>query len=95
MPCQSAADNPSEAPQASISYAPITTAPTSWDPAQAKITLNARLDARIVPSPASPHAVRVDYSHVVVLDGFLGEAQRCELLDQLTHPGWDHSQVRS
>jgi len=27
---------------------------TTWTPHQAKVTLNARMDARLVPSPASP-----------------------------------------
>ena len=37
--------------------------------------------------------MRLDYAHVVVLDGFFGEAERRDLLDLLTAPGWDHSQV--
>ena len=56
-------------------------------------TMNVRLDARIVPSPASAEGARLDYSHVVVIDHFFDEPQRAELLAQLTHPGWDHSQV--
>ncbi len=38
--------------------------------------------------------MRLDYAHVVVLDGFFGEPERQALLDHLTAPGWDHSQVR-
>lgn len=30
---------------------------TSWTPSQAKVTLSARMDARLVPSPASPGGV--------------------------------------
>ena len=37
---------------------------------------------------------RLHYAHVVVLDDFVGEAERGALLDLLTAPGWDHAQVR-
>ena len=93
MPSQPVDPPPRSPRQGGFSYAPLATAPSSWSPASAKITLNARLDARIVPSAASPHGVRVDYSHVVVLDSFCEEAHRAELLARLTHPGWDHTQV--
>ena len=33
-------------------------------------TMNVRLDARIVPSPASEEGARLDHSHVVVIDRF-------------------------
>lgn len=56
--------------------------------------MNVRLDARIVPSMASCEGARLDYAHVVVIDGFLEEHQRAELLAQLTHSGWNHAQVR-
>lgn len=36
---------------------------------------------------------RLHYAHVVVLDNFVGEAERGALLDLLTAPGWDHTQV--
>jgi hypothetical protein len=39
--------------------------------------------------------MRLNYSHVVVLDNFFGEAERQALLDHLTAPGWDHTQVRA
>lgn len=38
---------------------------------------------------------RLHYTHVVVLDDFVGEAERGALLDLLTAPGWDHTQVRA
>lgn len=37
--------------------------------------------------------LRLAYAHVVVLDGLFGEAQRAALLDLLTAPGWDETQV--
>ena len=40
-----------------------------------------------------PAGVRLAYSHVVVLDSFLGELERDALLCQLTEPGWNPSQV--
>lgn len=38
--------------------------------------------------------MRLDYAHVVVLDDFFGEAERVALMEHLTAPGWDHTQVR-
>ena len=38
---------------------------------------------------------RLHYAHVVVLDDFVGEVERRALLDLLTAPGWDHTQVRA
>ncbi|KAK9804411.1 hypothetical protein WJX72_011538 [[Myrmecia] bisecta] len=64
---------------------------TGWDPASVKVAINARLDARIVPSAASPDGARLDYAHIVVLDDFFGEDERVALLGFLTAPDWDHS----
>ena len=38
---------------------------------------------------------RLHYAHLVVLDDFVGEAERSALLDFLTAPGWEHAQVRA
>ena len=65
---------------------------TAWQPGQTRVTANVRCDARIVPS-ASDKGARVSYSHVVVLDQFFDEPTRSGLLDLLTSPGWDHTQV--
>lgn len=67
---------------------PVKTHETTWDPIVAHITLNARLDARLVPHGSG---MRLDYGHIVVLDNFIDEAERQALLDKLTQPDWDHS----
>ena len=72
-----------------LSLTPVKIHESKWDPDTAQVTLNARLDARLVPQGS---AMRLDYSHVVVLDNFFGETERQPLLDLLTQPGWDHSE---
>lgn len=67
---------------------------TDWEAKKARVTLNMRCDARIVPSLSSPGGARVDHAHVVVLDNFFDEKQRVELLNLITEKGWDHAQVR-
>ncbi|PRW50819.1 hypothetical protein C2E21_5446 [Chlorella sorokiniana] len=62
-----------------------TGAPTDWDPASAEVTLNVRLDGCIVPSEASPEGARIAYSHAVVIDDFIDEGTRQQLLDFLLH----------
>ena len=57
---------------------------TTWQAADAKPTLNVRLDGRIVQSAAS--GARIAYSHIVVLDDFIDETTRAELLAFLTAP---------
>jgi hypothetical protein len=57
---------------------------TAWQAADAKPTLNVRLDGRIVQSAAS--GARIAYSHIVVLDDFIDETTRAELLAFLTAP---------
>ena len=52
-----------------------------------QVTLNARLDAKLIPQGMS---MRLNYSHVVVMDNFIGEAERLSLLDFMTEPDWDH-----
>jgi hypothetical protein len=37
--------------------------------------------------------MRLSYAHLVVLDGLFGEPERAGLLEHLTMPGWDHTQV--
>lgn len=75
---------------------------TCWDPASVRVAMNVRLDARLVPCRAGgpgqgtgAGSLRVDYGHMVVLDDFFGEAERAELLADLTAPAWDHRQVGS
>jgi hypothetical protein len=60
----------------------------SWHQ-QLKVTLNVALDGCIVPTQSG--AARVDYSHLVVLDNFLDEPTRQQLLDYITEPGWTSS----
>ncbi|KAK9816066.1 hypothetical protein WJX74_005816 [Apatococcus lobatus] len=62
---------------------PVATHASTWDPAtmELSVPLNIQLDGRIVPSPASPDGARVDFSHVIVLDGLFEEKQRAELWD--------------
>lgn len=62
---------------------------SDWNPETVQVTLNARIDAKLVPHGST---MRLDYSHVVVLDNFIGESERQSLLDLLTQPDWDHSQ---
>lgn len=57
-----------------------TGAGTSWDPGSANVTLNVRLDGCICPSEASPEGARIGYSHAVVLDDFIPDAIRRQLL---------------
>lgn len=51
-----------------------------------RVTLNVTLDAAIVPSEAEGGA-RLDTGHLVVLDDFFGEPERCGLLDFITEAG--------
>ena len=67
-----------------IPFRPVATHDTVWTPKQAKVTLNARLDARIVPCGGAGGGARLAHSHVVVLDDFFGEAEHSELLELLT-----------
>lgn len=57
---------------------------TGWQPSTAAVTLNVRLDGRIVPSAGG--GARVSYSHIAVLDGFIDEPTRGALLGFLTRP---------
>ncbi len=57
---------------------------TDWQPSAAAVTLNVRLDGRIVPSAGG--GARVSYSHIAVLDGFTDEPTRGALLGFLTRP---------
>jgi hypothetical protein len=72
-----------------LSLKEISTHESDWDPESLRVSLNARLDAKLVPHGS---AMRLDYGHVVVLDEFIGEPERQSLIDTLTQPGWDHSQ---
>mmetsp|Transcript_2194 Transcript_2194/g.6499 ORF Transcript_2194/g.6499 Transcript_2194/m.6499 type:complete len:428 (-) Transcript_2194:172-1455(-) len=68
----------------------VATHPTAWQPSSARLVLNVVMDAAIVEAPP-PVGARVSYSHVVVLDDFIGEDERVELLEAVTAPGWDHT----
>ncbi|KAK9819911.1 hypothetical protein WJX72_003865 [[Myrmecia] bisecta] len=60
-------------------------------PEAARVTMSICLDASgAALDQRSEH--RDDCSHVVVLDDMFSEAERCQVLDWLTAPGWDHSQ---
>lgn len=72
-----------------LSLSQVKTHESSWDPDTAQVTLNTRLDARLVPHGSG---MRLDYGHVVVLDNFIDEPHRQALLDLLTKPEWDHSE---
>ncbi|PNH11163.1 Ankyrin repeat domain-containing protein [Tetrabaena socialis] len=65
---------------------PIQTHDTAWQPGSCRVALNVTLDACIVPDGSG--AARVDTAHLVVLDDFIGEAERAELLEAITEPGW-------
>lgn len=69
----------------------IKTQPTSWDPRSVNVTMNVRLDGAIVPSAglSSSMGARVSYSHVVVLDDFVDDVSRKQLLSFLTSPDDD------
>lgn len=69
----------------------IQTHSSDWSTDSLQITLNARIDARLVPCAAPQQGLRLSYGHVVVLDNFIGEAERQGLLDFLTQCHWDHS----
>lgn len=68
-----------------LNLQPITTHPTSWRPSSARVTLNISLDACIVPDASGD--ARVDKAHLIVLDDFIGENERMELLDFITRSG--------
>ena len=70
----------------------IQTHSSDWSPDTVQVTLNIRVDARLVPCAPPQQGLRLSYGHIVVLDNFIGENERKELLDLLTQPGWDHSQ---
>uniref|UniRef100_A0A061RJK4 Prolyl 4-hydroxylase alpha subunit Fe(2+) 2OG dioxygenase domain-containing protein n=1 Tax=Tetraselmis sp. GSL018 TaxID=582737 RepID=A0A061RJK4_9CHLO len=61
---------------------------TAWDPSKISVALNVAMDATIVEG-CSPDGARVSYSHVVVLDNFIGEAERAELFTAVTDYGWE------
>eukprot|EP00879_Flechtneria_rotunda_P012225 GHRR01012767.1.p1 GENE.GHRR01012767.1~~GHRR01012767.1.p1 ORF type:complete len:420 (+),score=129.30 GHRR01012767.1:107-1366(+) len=73
-------------PTTPVVCTPLRTHPTDWSPENLKPTLNLVLDGCIVPTVAG--SARVDYSHLVVLDNFIDEPTRLQLLDYLTEPGW-------
>lgn len=65
---------------------PLATHATGWNAGLVRVTLNVTLDAAIVPSEAEGGA-RLDTGHLVVLDDFFGEPERCGLLDFITEAG--------
>ena len=62
---------------AQLPLRPLATHESPWAPDAVACAMNARLDARLVPSETAPGGLRVDYAHVVVLDNFLGEELAC------------------
>lgn len=70
-----------------VQFQEVATHETDWQPSCVKVALNCTLEAALVPSDASPGGMRLDYGHVVVLDDFVDDATRQELLDFITQPG--------
>ena len=64
----------------------LPTQPTDWDPSSVQPAINVRLDGCIVPSEAAPEGARISYSHLVVLDEFISDETRQQLLDYLIGP---------
>ena len=64
---------------------PVKTHDTDWQPSSARVTLNVCVDAMIVPSESG--GARVDKANLVILDSFIGEEERAELLACITEPG--------
>lgn len=62
----------------------VETHETEWDASGVAPTLNMRLDGRIVPSATLPGGARVSFSHLLVLDNFIGEPERAALMSFLT-----------
>ena len=60
---------------------PLATHPTAWAASDARVTLNATLDASVV--PCSTGGVRADAAHLVVLDSFLPPSDCAALLARL------------
>ena len=58
-----AGSSPPPALERPLPFRLLPTAPSSWDPASASVTLNERLDGCIVPSEASEQGARIAYSH--------------------------------
>ncbi|KAG1663704.1 hypothetical protein FOA52_013272 [Chlamydomonas sp. UWO 241] len=65
---------------------PLATHGSEWAQQQAEVTLNVTLDAAFVPSESQ--GTRLDFAHVVVLDNFVSDEHRQQLLDLVTQPGW-------
>ncbi|GAX85210.1 hypothetical protein CEUSTIGMA_g12630.t1 [Chlamydomonas eustigma] len=64
-----------------------------YPPKDARVIMNAVLDAGEVPSTSLPGQYRQDEGHLVVLDGLCSDSERTQILDWITSPGHDHSGV--
>eukprot|EP00889_Picochlorum_renovo_P003973 jgi/Picre1/31003/NNA_006361.t1 len=68
-----------------VDFQPFKTRETAWDPERdAHVSMNVRLDGCIVPTEEGDVGARVSYSHVVVLDDFVDERSRLQLLHHLS-----------
>lgn len=65
---------------------PLETHETDWAPDSVDVTLNVQLDAAFVPSMTE--GTRLDMAHLVVLDNFITDEHRQQLLDAITAPAW-------
>ncbi len=83
-PIASPVDDEVFLPESALQLRYLAAGDTVWQPHDATVALNVRLDGCIVPSLQG--SARVSYSHVVVLDGFTDEAVRSKLLGFLTDP---------
>eukprot|EP01025_Chloroclados_australasicus_P060189 TRINITY_DN76_c4_g1_i3.p1 TRINITY_DN76_c4_g1~~TRINITY_DN76_c4_g1_i3.p1 ORF type:complete len:333 (+),score=27.30 TRINITY_DN76_c4_g1_i3:228-1226(+) len=54
------------------------------------VAMNLKLDACVVPT-SNGQDFRIDEAHLVVLDNFVDETMRQDILDYVTEKGWDHS----
>ncbi|KAL0019156.1 hypothetical protein WJX79_000724 [Trebouxia sp. C0005] len=65
-----------------LSLKEISTHESDWEPESLQVTLNAKLDARLVPHGS---AMRLDYGHVVVLDNFIAAFPSSPWVDAFGH----------
>lgn len=77
-----------------VDFQPCKTRETAWDPEKdAHVSMNVRLDGCIVPTEQGDVGARVSYSHVVVLDDFVDERSRLQLLHHLSE-SMDDGEIR-
>eukprot|EP01024_Parvocaulis_polyphysoides_P031055 TRINITY_DN28152_c0_g1_i1.p1 TRINITY_DN28152_c0_g1~~TRINITY_DN28152_c0_g1_i1.p1 ORF type:complete len:365 (-),score=38.05 TRINITY_DN28152_c0_g1_i1:10-954(-) len=56
------------------------------------VSMNLKLDACVVAQGSGESGFRVDEAHIVVLDNFVGNETRQNVLNHITENGWDHTQ---